>query len=93
MSDLAMWSLIVGFFLPIAVAVIMRRTWSDAVKAVVTFVACGVAAAGTAFFQGDFTGRRFVSALLLVFVGTIVSFKGWWKPTGVAPSIEESTSP
>jgi len=92
MTDLMMWSLIVGFFMPPVQAVIQQTHWSSRVRAGVNFVACFVAGTGVAFFQGDFTGRRVVGSVLVVLVTTIAVYKGTWKPTGVAPAIEAATS-
>lgn len=93
MTNLMMWSLIVGFFMPPVQAVIQQTNWSSQVRAGVNFVACAIAGAGVAFFQGDFTGRRFVESALVVLVTTIAVYKGTWQPTGVAPTIEKATSP
>ena len=87
-----MWSLIVGFLLPPAIAVVQQPRWSEPVRAIVMFVVCLIAAAGTAYFQGDLTGRRWIQAALLIVVATIATFKGLWKPTRVAPEIEAATS-
>ena len=78
---------------PPAIAVIQRRKWSDRVRASLTFVVALIAGAGTAIFQGELTGRRFVESALLILVAGISTYHGFWKPTGVAPTIEEVTSP
>jgi VIT1/CCC1 family predicted Fe2+/Mn2+ transporter len=91
-SDLELYALLVGFFLPLALSVIQQSNWSDRLRAVVAFLACLLAGAGTAFFQGDLTGRRFVSATLLVLVTALATYRNLWKPTGVAPAIETKTN-
>lgn len=88
-----MWSLIVGFFLPPIQAVIQQPTWSKQLRSAVNFVVCGVAAVGVSYFQGDFTGRRWVESGLVILVATIATYTGTWKPSGIAPSIENATSP
>ena len=88
-----MWALIVGFFAPPVIAVIQQQKWSNAVRAAVTFVLALVAGAGTAFFQGDLTGKRFVEASLVILVAAISTYHGFWKPTGIGPRVEELTSP
>ena len=50
-----------------------------------------VAAGGTAYFQGDLTGKRFLDAALVIVPAAAAFYHGWWKPSGVAPAIEEST--
>lgn len=93
MTNFAMWALIVGFFAPPIIAIIQQQKWPNQVRAVVTFLLALVAGAGTAYFQGDLTGKRFVEASLLVLVTAISTYHGFWKPTTVAPQIEKATSP
>lgn len=92
MSSLEMWSFIVGFALPPVLSVVMQSGWSVRLQAVIAFLACAVAGAGTAYLQGDLTGERFVEAGLVILVTTIATYKGFWKPTGVSPSIETKTN-
>lgn len=88
-----MWNLLVGFFLPPALAIIMQPGWSDRLKSVLAFAACLIAGTGVAYFQGDLTGKRFATAALVVLVTAMSTYKGFWKPTTIAPTIETATSP
>lgn len=92
MSNLEMWALIVGFLLPPALSIVIQTGWSEQIQAGIAFLACALAGAGTAYFQGDLTGERFVEAGLVVLVTTIATYKGFWKPTKVSPTIEAATS-
>lgn len=92
MSNLQMWALIVGFALPPVLSLVMQSKWPAQFQALVGFAACAVAGAGTAYFQGDLTGRRFVEAGLVVLVTSIATYHGLWKPTKVAPTIETKTN-
>lgn len=92
MTNIQMWALIVGFFLPPVIALVQQPGWSNRVRSVVAFVACAVAGAGTAYFQGDLTGRRFVEAGLVVLVTSMATFRNFWKTTGITPTIEEATA-
>lgn len=92
MSNLEMWSLIVGFLLPPVLALIMQSKWPTQFKAIIAFVGCAIAGAGTAYFQGDLTGRRWIEAGLLILVASISTYHGLWKPTKVAPAIESKTT-
>lgn len=92
MSNLEMWALVVGALLPPVLSIIMQSGWSEQIQAVVAFIACAIAGAGTAYFQGDLTGRRFVEAGLVILVTTIATYKGFWKPTRISPTIEAATS-
>lgn len=92
MTDYEMWLLLVGFFLPLVISVIQQRGWSDQLRALVAFAACAVAGVGTAYFQGDLTGRRVVSGVLIVLVTALATYRNLWKPTMIAPTIEAKTT-
>lgn len=92
MSNLQMWAMVVGFALPPVLAIVQQSKWSSQVRAIIAFLACAVAGAGTAYFQGDLTGRRFVEAGLVVLVTAVATYQSFWKPTGVAPAIESRTN-
>lgn len=90
-TDLIMWSGLVGFGLPLVIAVIVQSRWSDNVKAVVAFLACCLAGAGTAYFSGHFVGRSIVSSILVVATVGMALYQGFWKPTGVTAAIRAAT--
>lgn len=94
MTNIQMWSLIVGFFLPIVTAAIIRRGWASSAQAVANFFAVVVAAAGTVYFEGNLDTDNidgYVKSLLMVFVAAIASYHGLLKPTGIAPAVEAAT--
>lgn len=91
MTNLEMWSLLVGFFLPLVISAIQRASWSNPVRALVALGACVVAALGTVWLAGDFNTKDIVSSVLLVLVTALATYKGLWKPTGVSPGIEAHT--
>jgi hypothetical protein len=92
MTNLTQWALIVAFFVPPVVALVNQTKWSSKLKAVVFFGVSLVAAGGTAYFQGDLTGRRFLDAALIIVAAAAAYYHGLWKPTEVAPTIEKATS-
>ena len=93
MSDLEMYSLLLGAFLPLGIAVVQQQHWSDRLRAVVALLICIAADVPLVYFQGDFTGRRLVSSALLVLVTALATYRNFWKPTGTAPAVENVTSP
>lgn len=92
MTDFQMYSLLVGFVLPPALAIVQQAHFSDRLRAAIAFVACVIAGAGVAFFQGDLTGKRLVSAALIVMTTGLATYRNFWKPTGIAPAIEDVTT-
>jgi Na+/H+-translocating membrane pyrophosphatase len=90
-SNLVLWATIVAFVTGPLLSIVQQSKWSNRVRSVVMFAWACVAGAGTAYFQGDLTGRRFVEAGMVILVGGIAVYHGFWKPTGVSPKIEEVT--
>jgi hypothetical protein len=93
-----MWELIVGFLsATFVLPIIQQPRWSAGLRAMVTFVYCIVVGLITAYLVGVFSSlddfRDGVSAVLLMLVTAIASYKGFAQPTGIAPSIERATSP
>lgn len=98
MTDLEMWNLIVGFLsATFVIPIVQQPQWTSRVRAAVTFAYSVVAGLVTAWLTGSFNGvhdvRAGVSAVLLTLVTAIASYKGFGQPTGLAPAIEQATSP
>lgn len=94
LNNVELWSLIVGFFLPLAISVVQQQRWGSGFRAVVGFVVCLVAAAGTVFFtHGLHVDEHLVKSALLVIVTAQATYSNLWKPTGVSPSVEAATTP
>ena len=91
-TDAQMWALIVGFGLPLLVAVIQQPRWSNPIRVAMSVATAIVAGAGTAYFSGEFTGRGIVSCVLVVLVASIATYQNLWKPTKIAPLIEAKTT-
>lgn len=92
MSNLVMWNLILGFVIPNLVAVLQQPRWSSSRRAVVTLLVCIVGGVGTAYFNGQFNLGDIVGSILVTAVAAITFYKNFWKPTGIAPAIENATS-
>ena len=97
MSDVDMWTLIVGFFTPVIISVIQQPKWSDALRSGVAFLCCIIISVVTLFLNNgvsfsNVTIREWVTAVLVILVTSISTYKGWWKPTGISPAIEKATS-
>lgn len=92
MSNLTQWSAIVAFFIPLVLSFLIQTKWSAQVKAVVFFVVSLVAAGGTAYFQGDLTGKRWLDSALVIVAAGAAFYHGFWKPSSVAPTIERKSN-
>jgi hypothetical protein len=93
-SNLVMWGLIVGFFMPPLLAIVQQPGWSQPVRSIVMFAASLLAGAGTVYFtEGGFDTSNLTTTILVVMVTAISTYKGLWVPTGIAPKVEVNTSP
>lgn len=86
MTDAAMWAIVVGFFMPIVINLIVSATWSAKAKAAAAFVVSAIAGAGVALFAGAYEGLGIPSVILLTFVVAISAYSQFWKQ--VAPAAQ-----
>lgn len=91
-GNLALWSAIVGFIMPNVLAVIQQPGWSSRTRSLLAFVAALGAAAGTIYFRGEFNTEDILTSVLAIVVTAQATYQGLWKPSGVAPAIEQKTS-
>lgn len=93
--NIVQWTLLVGFFLPLVIAIIQQESWGEAVQAVVTII-CVLVASLVVFLlmtqPVPFVWPEYVGTLFLMYIMTITAYYGTWLPTGLAPVIEHSTS-
>ena len=88
-ENLVLWAAIIGFFLPLGIAVIQKKAWPSQAKAGVAFVICLIVAAIEVYLKGQIDTTDYVTAALVILVSSITFYKGFWVPTGVAPTIEK----
>lgn len=91
-SDLDMWSALVGFALPALIAVLVQSHWSSQVKGAVTAAVCVVGGGVTAALTGYLTGITVVRAILVVLASAVAFYRMFWKPTRIASTIEQATN-
>lgn len=91
LSNLAMWSLIVGALTPPLLAVIQQPRF-DRFRPVLMIGAAVVDGIVVAWLQGNLDFARFTNSALVAGVAIITAYHGIWKPTGISPAIERKTS-
>lgn len=92
-QELMLWNGLVGFFLPLLIAVVVKMTWPGSVKAITAFVISLIAAAGTTYFQGQFDPTNLTLSFLIIFSLAVTIYKMFWKELGIAPAIEQNVLP
>ena len=94
-SSTAGIGLLIGAALPLLISIINRSSWSPRVQSVVALVLCFIGAAvSTLFVDGiDLSdpGLDLVAYFGTVYGAAMVMYSRFWKPTGVAPTIEKNT--
>lgn len=87
------WELITAFLLPLVLSLVMQKNWTSATKAVVMFLFSALIVMGQLYIRDELNNWEDpVSVVLRVVAFTIAFYQGLWKPTGVAPKIEDATS-
>lgn len=90
LSDTALWAIVIGFFQPVALNLILQSKWSGRAQALVGFGFSVVVGTITAALSGSFDGVGVVTATLLVLVVSISTYRGFWKQ--VTPNLKSATS-
>lgn len=86
------WPIVLGFFLPLVLAVVNQRGWSRqrqaAVAALVVLVATFIK---VLIERGDFNFTRWWVSAWTVFVGSVAAYHGLWKPLKITQWLEAKT--
>jgi hypothetical protein len=84
-----------GLLVPLLVGVITKRYASDGLKGVLNLLLSAVSASvGTvlaANHPGDLSIADFFNSTVNAFVTSIITYYGFWKPTGIAGTVAEKT--
>lgn len=75
------------------IPLIQQPGWSAKLRSGVTFLYSLIVGGVTAWASGDFDPANVAASVLSVFVIAIASYQGFSKPSGIAPAIENATSP
>lgn len=92
--DLNWLNLVAGAIIPLLVGIVTRWEASSRLKALANLTLSAVGGYVTHLIanQGAFTVKEFVSAFLLVWVSSLATYEGFWKPSGAAPAVQKATS-
>lgn len=94
LSSLEMWNMVIGFIsATFILPVIQQPSWSEKTRSLVTFVYAVLVGGGSTYFADEFTGEQLTRSILLTLISAIATYKGFAKPTNIAPAIEGATSP
>ena len=92
LTDLDMWSGIVGFAMPPLVAVFVQSAWPAWARAVFAFVVCVAGGGVTAALTGYLHGMSPARSALVVLFSALTFYRLFWHPSTIAPRIEAATN-
>lgn len=93
MTNAASFDLTVGgVAMPFLIALINQSSWNPQVRGIVAFLACLGAAALLAALHGTLTLANWRDSAVLVTGATMLMYHALWKPSGLAPAVENATS-
>ena len=87
-----LWVLAAGIFSPPVISVIQQSKWSARRQSIVALLFYVVVAAVSVWLNGVFSPSNLFVAVVIVFLVGSASYRAGWKPTGVAPAIEQKTN-
>jgi hypothetical protein len=77
---------------PLLTSVINRPQWSRGVRQMVAIVVSLAVAVVAILGTDGFTGNWYLDLILVITTATF-AYESVWKPSGVAPTIEQATTP
>lgn len=92
LSDLEMWSALVGALMPPLIAIVNQSHWSKAWRGIISVASCVVAAAVTCWLRGDLSAGNYAHSVLVILTAALGSYHVFWRPSSIAPAIEVATS-
>jgi hypothetical protein len=87
------WGLILGLLTPVLVSVVQQPQlprWARATIAVVSGFLVGTI---TCLINGQIGAGDLLTTIALVLVASHTAYESFFKPTGIAPTVEAATSP
>lgn len=92
-SNAELWQYGIGIVSPLVLSLILQSNWDSRLQSIVTVIYCIIVGTGTLLFGGQLTGLSVATAGLRIFFMAIVTYYGFWKPTGIAPALKVATTP
>lgn len=92
LSNAELWAAALGYVLPPAIAIVNQPRWSNAIKGLFMLLVAVADGLGTAYSNDAFHGKTIVSCMLTAAIAIGVAYHTVWKPSGIAPGIEQATS-
>lgn len=94
LDDTVSWGVFAGVFTPLLISVAQRKTWTGATRTLVGVGISIVIGILTCLSDGTFTHTKtLLATVAAVTLVSVTTYKGLWKPSGIAPALEKATTP
>lgn len=90
-DNLMLLSALLGAVLPALIAVVVRRNWSSERKGITALAICIIAGAALTAAMGRLDPKDIATSTLIVFTIAQILYQTYWRPSGIADTIEYRT--
>lgn len=91
-DDATLIATLAGVLVPLVVGLLTKLSAPAGLKAFMNAGLSGAAGLMATIVPGAFVWRQFLVKWATVWVVSIATYAGLWKPTGVAPAVQASTA-
>jgi hypothetical protein len=91
-SNLSQWSALVGFILPLVVAIVQQSHFSRTARTIIGAVSVVVSAVITALLQNTLDWNTWATSVIWIATTAFTAYRNVWVPLGAADWIEAVTS-
>lgn len=91
-DNMTLFMAVLGWLVPMLVSIVNQRGWSSTTKGVIAAVVSIITATVATMLSGNWDNSDMVRNILIVLTLSQVSYATFWKPSNIAPEIEEGTS-
>lgn len=90
-GNLMLLSALLGAVLPALIAIVVRRNWSSERKGIAALAICIIAGAALTAAMGRLDPKDIATSVLIVFTIAQILYQTYWRPSGIADTIEYQT--
>lgn len=90
-SDAGLLATLAGVLVPLLVGIVTKTAAPAGLKAMVNAALTALGGLVATIVPGEFAWHPFLASWATAWVVSVATYYGLWKPTGVAPAIQQST--
>lgn len=91
-NTLALLALVLGFVVPLIVALVVQTHWSNTMKSVAALLVSVICSVSWLAFDGKLNGQSASQATIAVLGGAVWFYHYFWKNSGITDWIEQFTT-